>query len=244
MLATRRGFFAWVIQALGVTSMVDKRANGDGEDGPLQIKDSEEYSQSRRLQELYDARQRLRERRDDARVALAGGHVNPLQIRSAYRRVLKSYLMEIEPLMTTKFADTGQEYWENAPLGTMVIDPPPEGVAGSDAYGPGLLEPAEPWEWTFEGIGTLVEMPSPVVVSFEWETASQLGNGSHVETVHDEVPWHVMDKAYRLTNEFLADIGFEIEAGRGLDAITGFDQSGGEPQGEYANKQYDGAPDL
>lgn len=180
---------------------------------PEQIDDPEEFVQSHRLRELYELRERIRDYRTQAREMVAVGQGDQRKIRSAFRSVFSSYLFELEPLMTQVFAEEGEDYWEQADLGEMAVQPPAAAVetGNNGYYGTPIEEPAEPWQQEIEGLETLASLPSPIEVRFEWKRDTSFGDGRQTQTVYVEVPWHILDRGYRLTNQFLADIGFEIE---------------------------------
>lgn len=225
----------------------DDRPGLDGqsdEEKRFQIRDPEGWAQSQRLREIFEARRRVRQAYEEVRVLLAEGYSDPLGARMAYRRAMTNYLKELRSVMLKRFPENGEKYWKEVDLGQMSIQPPTEATDSSGMYASEVLEAAEPWSFEFEGLKTLVDVPSPIVVEFEWTVASKMGDGKRGKVARDEVPWHVMDAAYLATNDFLAEIGFEVEAGKGLDTIVGFDQSGDEPQGEYGRRDYNGNPDL
>ena len=70
----------------------------ESEDYPERIEDSEDYSKQRRLKSVFDIRKEIHETRTDIKFEshkLSQRH----QAISAYRALVESYLLEIEPLL-------------------------------------------------------------------------------------------------------------------------------------------------
>jgi hypothetical protein len=142
---------------------------------------------------------------------------------SAYRALTDSYIVESEPLLR-RYED-GTELLENADFGVERVSPP---CFKADQYQRGryevelgnherdtvlLSQPPEEQLYELNGLLSLIECPDPLVAQYEWKTArsSNRGGGRISYTHRQQLTFSTLDAMVRSVNNFLAEIGFELD---------------------------------
>jgi hypothetical protein len=184
-----------------------------------QVLDPEEYTQHRRLRELYDQRREVQEVRRDLEMKVAQSTALPgesgferEQAERVYATALESYLMELEPLAVHRYPDIGEEYWTEKPLGVARYEPPDI----SDEVD-GTIEEleTEPDAKTVEfvGLGSIIDQPLEFTFTFTAPVDIHGSVNNDPITVQETYPVrkNVLDAAYRQANLFLAEIGMDID---------------------------------
>jgi len=189
-----------------------------GENAEARVLDPEEYTQKRRLRDVFDARRRVAEwEREGRNARVMNDHVSEHHERHLLLTAVQSYLREVEPLMLETYPEIGKEYWQKAELGTVQI-PPPESLSPENAGSVHtdvitVDETASPEEVHLEGIGTL--LGREVWLSGEFEArVTKRGVGGEVtqkDTNSVLIPRPVIMKAFREANMFLADVGLDLD---------------------------------
>lgn len=170
------------------------------------VHDPEGYLQERRLKDIYDARETVRERRIKAKeLQLESQRRNgdSLDAVRLYRTAVENYLTELKTLFLED--DRGKQYWYEADVGEIIIPPPDN---------PNYRTKPEPKSIDLTGLNCLFSLPEPIVA--EWEACVSVGlSGGRTETETMEriatVSFHHLDLIVQSANQFLAEKGFELD---------------------------------
>jgi hypothetical protein len=190
----------------------------------VEINDPDDFSTSSRLQQIYQARQELRQMRQEA---AQHRKQHPAKAVMFYRTAVESYLMELDTLFTQN--DDGRELWNRKQYGTVTIAPP------------GSYEPAPHTAraWRVEGIGdhnnnnnnnaltieskptpkaveltglkSLFKTDSPIRVKFELETTEKLTAQTVSVGAHGYVPWTSLNQMVMDANSYVSDLGIGLD---------------------------------
>jgi hypothetical protein len=181
---------------------------------PQEIEDPEAYVNHRRLQSIFDARTKLRDRRITARTA---GKSQEFRAVSAYRSAVSNYVMELEPLMQ-RF-EAGTEPLRKKDFGDVTIEPNVryrEFHSGSNEWmltksngdKVPIEAPPEAVSLPFIGLDCLFVYDDPLTPTWEIEHSRHGGRIIHQEV--GQIPFSVLDDMVIAANRFLAEIGFEL----------------------------------
>lgn len=189
------------------------------------VEDPEQYVQTRRLQDIFDSRQELRKIRREADFASTQGSWEGL---CAYRAAVATYLQEVEPLFHRY---DGDHLWYEYDFGTITVEPDTYEQTGGTYRDRGIYvdirenrseesyqvkEHKEPIIYEIEGLESLFGLPNPIQHTFRFET-----EGRHDDMVSKDVtvqiPFRTLNSMARLTHQFLAEIGFELDPNREPD---------------------------
>lgn len=201
-------------------------ADGNGQIRPHdefdteRVEDVDELSQRARMRELYETRRDVRERRRKIHDAqyLGGMNLSPEKAATLYRDTLGVYLRELHPLITKIYEETGKEYWEEYELGSVEIQPPEEADGDGGRSAEYVVETGGSKVWRFDGLKSIFEAPESLTAEFE-VTKHEYPRGRFKTTVtaSRQIPFHILDNAYTASNEFLADIGLDLDPDEGED---------------------------
>lgn len=167
-----------------------------------QIRDPSEddFNQRQRLKEIWDARRRVNEYREELAVNL-GETIDQSRAERIYHQTLKQYIMVLHTLFVDVYPEPGQEVWFNAELGTQIVDPPPE-----------LNGQAKPQYRDFSGLKDILEAPAVKTMEFNEEFHQRHQGYTSVATAKTvTVPWNILDTALMTCNGFLSTVGLEAE---------------------------------
>ncbi|OTE99115.1 hypothetical protein B9G49_13410 [Halorubrum sp. SD683] len=188
-----------------------------GENDEARVLDPEEYTQKRRLRDVFDARRRVAEWEREARNLRMQQGVNEQQERHYILSAVQSYLREIEPMMLETYPEIGEEYWKDVDLGSVEI-PPPESLAPENAGSVhseiiSVEEAAEPQQASLAGIGSLLGRDVWVSAQFEARVMKRGGDGEVPEVGTNTVllPRRIIMKAFRQANVFLSEVGLDLD---------------------------------
>jgi len=183
-----------------------------------EIQDPEGYVNKRRLETIFDIRNRMRESRQRIRLAQQGDRMSEFDALSAYRSMAYSYFIELEPILHRY--EPGPTLISEQPFGNTKIGPrlreSPHGQTRQEIYLPDegngsdwlpVTHPPEPVTVEFRGLNTLT-MDGPLQETFQVVVPRK---GAVTTTVTQQFPQSVLDRMVRQMNNFLATIGFEIE---------------------------------
>jgi len=191
--------------------------SGDGEAFEFEdefrqtVDDPDNLTQRERLRELFESRRDVQQYRRELSEARAIGSQPEHVLRTAYRSLLEVYLRELEPLMVEKYPQQGLKEWYDADLGTATFqarqNPIRQELPSHHAYADTVQQP-EPVTRQFVGLEAIVG--GPEYVSIEFTTRyGPTGDESHAHVEQHQLPFHILDTAYRHSNKFLSDIGLE-----------------------------------
>lgn len=200
------------------------RANDDSAD--VEIADPEGFTSSKRLKQIYRAREELRRMRKEAaqtRNRPNSSKMAKIQANQYYRAGVESYLLEVDTLL--KSHDPGPELWSNRQYGTMVIEPPGRwekrrGYYLSKNLKTGPNQPLkvkslpDPKEVPVVGLKWLFETDTPITRDFEFTSA-----GYKLETITKSnsavLKWVTLNKMVTNINSFLNEIGIGLKVEEG-----------------------------
>ncbi len=192
------------------------------ESEPKEIKDPEAYVNHRRLRSIFDIRDDMVEARKKVKLAGHSGEFTSYEALSAYRALTDSYIVESEPLLR-RYED-GVELLESADFGVESVSPPYHRASqyqrGQYAVELGghkrdtvlLSHPPEERLYELNGLLSLIECPDPLSAQYEWKTArsSNRGGGTVSYSHKQQLSFSTLDTMVRSVNNFLAEIGFEL----------------------------------
>jgi hypothetical protein len=182
--------------------MTESENNQDSEVEVEPVYDPEGYVQERRLKDIFDAKEKVRERRIKAKEYQFAneGDGKALNGVRMYRTAVENYLTELKSLFLEDM--NGRGYWYNLDMGEIVI-PPPE----NDKY---VIEP-EPEKIDLTGLQSIFDVPEPIVVEFD--VIRRVGTNKVQETVKQRgnIPFSKLDVAVQSANQYLSDRGFELD---------------------------------
>jgi hypothetical protein len=173
------------------------------------VLDPDEYTQRRRLEELFDLRQNVQDTRQDAEMLVAQrGDFDRDDANRVYTTALQSYLMEIEPLATKQYPDTGERYWYDIDIGTAEYHLPRKESPGA---GRGST-PSETQEEQFTGLKSVADTEPTRTIAYESQAGDRHTiNSTERHTATFTIPKWILDNTYRTANLFLADIGMDLD---------------------------------
>jgi hypothetical protein len=190
---------------------------------PQEIRDPEAYVNHRRLRSIFDIRDDMVEARKKVKLAGHSREFTTYEALSAYRALTDSYVVEAEPLL--RRYEGGIELLEKVDFGTETASPPyhkmSRGQRGAfevdlvnhDRDTVRLESPPQEKEYNLNGLLSVIECPDPLVAEYEWRSAQRSNRGGGtVNYVHkQQISFSTLDRMVRSLNNFLAEIGFELD---------------------------------
>lgn len=186
-----------------------------------EIDDPDEYVKTRRLRDLFDARQAVRE---DRRKAKDIEHFEPDQTEVAaltvYRQSVESYILESKSLLTE--TDRGTALWGESSFGEVRLELDSRGVeehGRPEVYDPtagGWVEVShgdvpEPTVIEMTGFASLLRIDDPITRTFSYETRDSLGRrDTHRVTAQEQPSWEVLDQMVVSLNDYLSSLGVDL----------------------------------
>lgn len=210
----------------------------DGEDRT--VRDPEEIINQRRAKSIFDIRDDMREKRKMVRLAShdRSTDISIYEAKSAYRALVDSYIIETEGLM--RHYEPGPELLNSRDLGIMEIRPrvvdKGNATKGRHINRKYTIDTSRDRNFSenqvhtdtdidakyfeFEGLLSLLEAPDPLQAQWEIEIYERFeGTTNKVHTVIRQVNYSILDNMVRSINNFLADIGFEIDPEQEQDTL-------------------------
>lgn len=185
-----------------------------------QLKDPEEYVQRRRLEDIFDARTAVANKKLEAR-EYAHLYEDWFTATSMFRGSVENYLSEIQSL-ADEYDEMAQWYWEEVRLGELQLTLPlakDTTAFGGERYilqskgkEETIKNPPEPGKIPFNGLASILGAPDPITRTYELETTHPVtGGGTITHTVEEQINWETLENARRIANKFVADIGLEAD---------------------------------
>ena len=194
----------------------------------IEYKNLGEAVEKQRLRDIFDTREKVREARDKA---LSAGHSSQTEIhirraKAMYRTAVETYISEVEPIF--RRTDEGPGIFEEAPIGAITAEPPMRESTGraiaeyevkvknsgrGDWRGVAKNDVPDPKSIEVQGVGGLLDLPSPIRFTWDVELTADPVIGSETVTIEKEVEpdFLLLDRAFRIVNEHIAEVGFELE---------------------------------
>jgi hypothetical protein len=195
-----------------------------------EVRDPEEYTNERRLKDIFDARSQLREYRLDVQEAARADRFAAV---SAYRSAVSNYLLEVEPLLRKH--DPGTKLLTERDFGTVVVEPPikEEEAPGlttatrraikvpKDSHGTKTVpvkRVPDPVEYPLVGLRSLFNTPDPIEHEFTFMSDQEYDRGTTYDiTQRKQISFQTLDAMVRTINNFLGDAGLELDPDTGSD---------------------------
>jgi hypothetical protein len=209
----------------------------DADDDPTTVTvepvdDPEQFIQSRRLRDIFDARSEVRDQRQKAKEYQinAAGHNNESTHRTKalrlYRAAVENYLSELRPFLLSD--DLGTQYWHEFDFGHITAEPP----IYRDSFGAGpetwvyydeqkdkkysLNRKPDSEEVDLTGFKCLFELPDPLVIDFNLSVKRpgfrRGGTTTKTATTRHNVPFRKLDAVMNEANMYLQERGIELES--------------------------------
>lgn len=195
---------------------VDLSNPGDeGSESNSTVIDPENYSHTRRLQAIHDARSHVVHVRNSVEDALIQRTVSEHDGRRYYRGAVEAFLLEAMPVFRAD-VDFADEYMEETHLGDVTLSPPEWIVSyAEDNIGrlvPGAQVPT-PRQIPVYGLEDILSLPSPLSLTFSVAVDRGGGIEPQTATVQTELPRDVLDAAVQTADQALneANIGLQID---------------------------------
>jgi hypothetical protein len=177
----------------------------DGQDddpADLVADDRDDLAQDHRLNEILKTRRRVLEHRTQLRHAIHRGELHEIHAATEYRDVLESYLIDLEPV----FIDSDKAHvWHREHIGTWTLKIPGDKPTGPAFRGQGTESMAR--EASVHGLSDILAMPNPITITQEMPTR----NGTDTEEHEFQIPFELLDRAFRTANRALNDWGLELQ---------------------------------
>lgn len=193
------------------------------------IEDPEEYVATRRLKDIFDAREGVREDRRRAK-GLMYEENSEMVGRSVYRTGVETYISEVQPLL--RRTDEGTRLWSETPFGSITFEPETrvqsqrvdvEVFDGTEWHR--TRDPPEPTRIHLEGLQSLFELGDPITYTAEFDAVVGLSKRQTKQLRYREQPdWQVLDEMVLSVNDYLSKIGVELDISDGDDEAN-FDYS-------------------
>jgi hypothetical protein len=169
--------------------------------------DPSDTIQSKRIEAIFSARQRVVEQKRFARDGVVFGEFGKSTKNEIIRDAVEDYIRELLWLIEAHQEKTGEEYLEGVYLGEFT------GPTGEQVQFCGLLD--------------VLNAPRPFEFTIREQTESHLrGVQINERTVTQHVPEHVLMNAFTVANEFCTEVGLDVRVQRAADPVFGFDEVG------------------
>lgn len=224
------------------------------------VDDPDDYGKTRRLQQIFDLRGRLQ----DIRLRLGDGFSSPSRVhwaKRSYAECAKTYLSELMPIL--KEHDVGEYYLEEYPIGEWTIEPPTTKMDN-------VYDGEPPIQFDFEsdeqfrirthnsprapkskhleitGLRDYIETPNEQEFTFVvWTIDKVHGKQKHEIPSRVSIEPDITSRAVQAANEFLRDVGLDLDTEEDMDIIREFDQSREGESTTYGDNVDDpGTPDI
>lgn len=192
------------------------------------VYDPEGYVQERRLKDVFDAREKVRERRLAAKQYQLENRDSTANIEAVrmYRAAVENYLSELKPLFFEE--ERGKHIWFNKEITTLTVQLPVEarsaGRGGSKGYtynGSKIKSKPEPKQIELTGIGCLFQLSEPLNVEFEVTKRVGLDRTYRETVVHTfAIPFDHLDHIMNIANEYLSERGLELDPEEDTDPAS------------------------
>lgn len=200
-----------------MTKNNDQDGYDDRDETPDPVQDQDGYVQARRLQEIYDIRQQVRDRKIQAKEV---AHRDRFKALSMYRAVVESYAETVAPLM--------QQYdhpaLDETLFGYVDLSVPTKQVdnhlRGKEIQA--HIRTDTGYEWTpvkstpqpiyyeLHGINSILEIPDPIEHTFTLEGSRR--SDTIRETITQQVSADILNKMSWAMTQFLHnDAGLELD---------------------------------
>jgi hypothetical protein len=180
----------------------------------------DEYVRKRRLRELFDIRQDIREIQTRLK-SIPRNSAEYSRSCQILRSVVKSYVSECEPLLLK--TEEGSSLFYSKDYGEIIVEPPIDemkvgkATTGYEIDGKEIKAAAgsslpEPRSTDLTGLSCLFEVPSPIVERWEINRAQTKGPlGAKSVAQQKEIPPNKLQLMVRDLNLYLAHVGIEID---------------------------------
>lgn len=199
----------------------------ESDDRPAEptLRDPEEYSQTKRIQEILNRRRETLDIRNQARREWAFGEINEAAALDVYRHEVETLVIDLWSKLRvdedSDMAETAQHYLHEVEIGTLRIDPPESmpTTERDDRLAPGA-EPVSPRAVRMQGLNFLFDYPDGVQVQFQARVRTPKPQ-TVTEVVDRQLRWQEIDAFLLATVEFIDKIGVDADFGGTEDVEWG-----------------------
>jgi hypothetical protein len=192
------------------------------------IADPESQVNHRRIKTIFDIRDSMTEARQKVKLASHNRNIARYEALSAYRALVDSYVVETEPML--RRYDPGTELLENQDFGAVTVNvETKQPLKGRDTYNstvevdvrsdPSIdkdwvtvSEVPKPVKYDVTGLLSVINLPDPLRPQFELNRSqTMLSSTNCIFSPTYQIDFEVLDRMVRSINNFLAEIGFEVD---------------------------------
>jgi len=184
------------------------------DDLELTASDPDDINRQRRLLQINDARETVINVRNSVGDPTSSVATNTYQRNTLLFAAVQSYAIELEPLFEQAGAigDTFLRGDDDA-LGAVEAAPPNGAISAHQQHQRRVVGGSpQPKRRPIKSLQQFITLESPV--TFTWELTISQGGGSVAQQTFSRdvsVPMAVSNKAYRLCNRFLSEVGLDID---------------------------------
>ena len=185
------------------------------------LRDPEEYSQTKRIQEILNRRRETLDIRNQARREWAFGEINEAAALDVYRHEVETLIIDLWSKLRvdadSEIAETATEYLHEVDVGTLRIDPPESmpTAPNDERLAPGA-DPVSPRAVTMQGLNFLFDYPDGVQVQFQARVRTPRPQ-TITEVVDRQLRWQEIDAFLLRAVEFIDKIGVDADFGDAED---------------------------
>jgi hypothetical protein len=186
------------------------------------IDDPDDFTTSKRLSHIFDARRQLREIRREASIMRnRSGRSAKFQAIQYYRSGVESYLLEVDTLLRRH--SPGPYLWREKKYGTLTFNPPGKFREQMGSYVAENIQMKpnvplrvksipEPKTMDIIGLKWLFEVESPARAVFEFEVDNASMGSTHTDTARACISWTALNEMVSDVNYFLGELGIGLDA--------------------------------
>jgi len=207
------------------------------------IDDPEDFTTSKRLSHIFDARRQLREiRREASMMRNRSGRSAEFQAIQYYRSGVESYLLEVDTLLRQH--SPGPYLWSEKKYGTLTFNPPGNFREQMGSYVAENIQTKpnvplrvksipDPKTMDIIGLKWLFEVDSPARAVFEFDVDNASMGSTHTDTAQACISWTALNEMVSDVNYFLGELGIGLDAADDSDTwrFVEINDSGDSVQG-------------
>lgn len=187
----------------------------ENESEPTEVSDPDAYVNHRRLKSIFDIRDEMRESRRKVKMAdhRPVEQVTTYEALSAYRALVDSYVVETEPLL--RKYDRGVELLEEEDFGKVLVKPTVitggeyrKVRVGGEEISTRNVPKGRVYE--LEGLLSVIEQPDPLTAELKLNKPHNHARNPVHKVLKKQIKFKSLDRMVRGINNFLAEIGFEL----------------------------------
>jgi len=158
------------------------------------VSELDDLVRNRRFDEIHEARRQVIDDERSINEALATDQIGDDQARRLFQRAVDAYVRELEYLLNPPDDEETNKYWHDTDIGS-------------------IRRPGDNAPVVVSGLGEYLDLPEEVPVRVRTVTQGRYYQAPQetVQTVTVQPSWKLLQSAFRIANEAVADVGLEIE---------------------------------